>query len=160
VWLVFILLSFGGYFKPYRIVGHLPGFPFRAPSRFLLINTFAVSGLAAIGFERLLGKKGALVKILAVIIIIGSIIFQQQRMFKNYYEFVNWNKINSSFVDLASYKMTSPLYVDKNIKTESLYGNQINVFRDEFVKGLIIAIFSLGILYFWWKIGFNKNSRI
>lgn len=160
VWLVFILLSFGGYFKPYRIVGHLPIFPFRAPSRFLLVNTFAVSCLAAIGFEKLFGKRGALVKMLAAAVIVGSIIFQQQTMFSKYYEFADWKKIENSFVNLANYKMASPLYIDKNIKIESLYNNQANVFRKEFRKGLLISIISLGILYFWWLIGYNKNSGI
>ncbi|MEX2028598.1 MAG: hypothetical protein WD988_03840 [Candidatus Curtissbacteria bacterium] len=149
MWLVFILLSFGGYFKPYRIVGHLPDFPFRAPSRFLLINTFAISSLAALGFEKLFAKRGPFLKITAIGLIVGSIIFQQGAMFGKYYQFASWEEIKNSISDLTSYKMASPLYIDPTIPVDSMYNSKTNVFADEFRKGTVIAVFSLGILYLW-----------
>ena len=46
LWLLFLILSFGGYTPLYRLLAHSPQFPFRAPSRFLLLLSLPL-GLTA-----------------------------------------------------------------------------------------------------------------
>lgn len=151
IWLTFLLLSFGGYFKPYRVVGHLPSFPFRVPARFLILCTFAAAGLVAIGFEKLFGKKSQVIQILIISIVVLSIFFQQQLMFKQYFKFIDSREIEREFRDLSKYKMTTPLDIDPAARIDNYYSQENHVFQEEFRKGIIIALASLTAVYLWYR---------
>lgn len=151
MWFIFLLLSFGGFFKPYRIINYIPNFPFRAPARFLLISTFAASCLAGFGFEYLFQKAKATYKfpaLASVIFLTGVEIYLQM---KNYFIFTSSQNLIAKLANIYNYQMTTALPLSAGIKVEKFYGPNINVFRDEFYKGLIFSTLALLILIIWFK---------
>lgn len=85
LWVLFLVLSFGGYTPLYRILARSPQFPFRAPSRFLLIPTFMASILAAYGFNLLVLRRKFSLRLIAFAIVIGSVLFQLINQLRNYF---------------------------------------------------------------------------
>lgn len=147
VWILFILISFGGFFKPYRIVAYIPDFPFRAPARFMVIATFAASSLAAIGFEKLTANFKKPVKLLLFVLVIASIAIQQQKLFQGYIITKNSSQVIASLKNLDSYLMTTPL----SLNPASINPLLEKTFYDEFRLGLLISLASLLVLYFWYR---------
>lgn len=150
MWFIFLLLSFGGFFKPYRIVNYIPNFPFRVPARFLLISTFAASSLAGFGFEYLFQKTKATFKYLAaaaIIFLTGAQIYWQT---KNYFIFTSSENLLAKFSHITSYQMATALPLSATIEAEKFYGPNTNVFRDEFYKGLMLSALALLILSIWY----------
>ncbi|KKR51053.1 MAG: hypothetical protein UT84_C0003G0048 [Candidatus Curtissbacteria bacterium GW2011_GWA1_40_16] len=147
VWILFILISLGGFFKPYRIVAHIPDFPFRAPARFLVIATFAASSLAAIGFEKLTANFKKPQKLLLFLLVIASIAIQQQKLFQGYIITKNSSQVIASLKNLDSYRMTTPL----SLNPASINPLLEKAFYDEFRLGLLISLASLLVLYLWYR---------
>lgn len=148
VWIMFILISFGGFFKPYRIVAHIPNFPFRAPARFMIVATFAVSSLAAIGFEKITSNFKKPVKFLLFAIVIVSIAIQQQKLFQGYFITKNSGEIIERLKSLSTYPLTTPLALRENFTDPTLPA----IFQNEFRVGLIISLVSLVIFYLWYRV--------
>lgn len=152
LWIAFLLLAFGGFFKPNHIITYLPNFPFRAPARFLLISTFAASTLCAFGFDLVTKKLNNKLKIILSILVILSVIIQQTLFYKNYIitrsaqtliEEVKNNSIN----------FVTPLVINQAKINNSQ--NMFKLFRQEFEKGLVFFAISSLILIIWYK----KDSK-
>lgn len=148
VWISFILISLGGFFKPYRIVAHIPNFPFRAPARFMIIATFAASNLAAIGFEKITSNLKKSLKLLLFVLVIASIAIQEQKLFQSYIITKNSSEILEKLNSLGTYPMTTPLALHENYIGQSLPA----IFQNEFQMGLIISLVSLLVLYIWYRL--------
>ena len=129
LWIIFLILSFGGYTPLYRILARLPQFPFRAPSRFLLIPTFAASTLAAFGFHHIFHRSRW--QLLAFTAVLASMIWQSVSQLKDYFIFIAPAPI--SFTSL-----TTPLPILSAINPQA--------FVVKFHQGLIISLISLIIL--------------
>ncbi len=141
LWLLFLLLSFGGYFKLYRIIAHIANFPFRAPSRFLLIATFAASSLAAFGFEAVAKNLNRGIKILAFLVILISILLQQKLLFNKYIVTKPTYQIISTLNQNSRNRLTTPLkLVDRH--EELSYE-----FIKEFQIGLLLSLLATLMLY-------------
>ncbi len=148
LWIAFLLLAFGGFFKPNHLVAYLPNFPFRAPARFLLISTFAASALCAFGFDLATKKVGnKLTKIVAVIVIFSAII-QQAIFFKSYIVTKSTQEIVKN-VEKNSISFTTPLVIDQN--KINLSQNMSEIFKQEFEKGLAASAIVILILLVWYK---------
>ena len=85
LWIVFLILSFGGYTPLYRLLARQESFPFRTPSRFLLIPTFMASVLTAYGFNLLVLRRKFSLQLIAFIIVIGSVLLQLINQLRNYF---------------------------------------------------------------------------
>lgn len=152
IWFIFLLISFGGFFAPYRwIVNSIPSFPFRAPARFLLIPTFAASALVGFGFETIFQKTRNKTKYLFFGIVVTSIFIQIYFQMKNYFIFAPYQKIVADLADISTYKLTTAMSLSKDINPSAFYSPNINVFRQEFEKGLAISAISILILLVWYK---------
>lgn len=152
IWIIFTLISLGGFFKPYRIIAHIPNFPFRAPARFLVIATFAASSLAAIGFEKITQNFKKPLRFLLFFLVIGSIAIQQQKLFQGYVITKNSDEILEKLNNLATYPMTTPLVLRENYIGQDLP----TIFQHEFKLGLIISLASLLLLCFWYRVEKTK----
>lgn len=152
VWILFIMVSLGGFFKPYRIVAYIPDFPFRAPARFLVIATFAASSLAAIGFEKITQNFKKPLKFLLFFLVIASIAIQQQKLFQGYVITKSSGEILEKLNNLATYPMTTPLVINENQVGQNLPA----IFQHEFQVGLIISLASLLLLCFWYRVEKTK----
>lgn len=148
VWILFILISFGGFFKPYRIVAHIPNFPFRAPARFMIVATFAASSLAAIGFEKITSKFKKPLRFLLFFLVISSIAIQQQKLFQGYIITKNSGEILERLKNLTAYPMTTPLVIRENYIGKALP----TIFQNEFRAGFLISLVSLLVLYLWYRV--------
>jgi hypothetical protein len=153
VWILFILASFGGFFKPYRIIAHIPNFPFRAPARFMIVATFAASALAAIGFEKITSNFKKPVRFLLFIVVIASIAIQQLKLFQGYVITKNSGEILERLKSLNTYPMTTPLALRENYIDHALPAT----FQSEFQLGLILSLISLLLLYIWYRIEKKVN---
>ncbi len=147
VWIIFILISLGGFIKPYRIVAHIPNFPFRAPARFMIVATFAASSLAAIGFEKLTSGFKKPLKLLSFVLVIISIAVQQQKLFHGYVITKNSSEILQK-LNLGTYPMATPLALRENFTGQNLAA----IFQHEFQVGLIISLVSLLVFYIWYRL--------
>ncbi len=147
LWIAFLLLSFGGFFKPNHIVAYLPNFPFRAPARFLLISTFAASTLCAIGFDMATKRAGKLKIILAFLVIL-SIIIQQTILYKSYIVTKSIQEITKE-VKNSSTNFTTPLLINQTKIDASQ--NMQKQFQQEFEKGMAISALTTLILLVWYK---------
>ena len=134
LWAIFLILSFGGYTPLYRILARSPQFPFRAPSRFLLIPTFAASSLAAFGFQHLTRYRPTWRRIIALFIIITSVLFQITTQLKGYFMF------STNYVYTPP--TTTPLPLNPNLSILP------RTFVVKFHQGLIISLLSLLILIY------------
>ncbi len=152
IWIIFTLISLGGFFKPYRIVAYIPNFPFRAPARFLVVATFAASSLAAIGFEKITQNFKKPLRFLLFFLVIGSIAVEQQKLFQSYVITKNSDEILEKLNNLAIYPMTTPLVLNENYIGRDLPA----IFQHEFKLGLIISLASLLLLYFWYRVEKTK----
>ena len=144
LWTIFLLISFGGFFKPNWIVAHIPNFPFRAPARFLLSATFAASALAAFGFEELTKKIKMQIKIVIFLLIFTSVVWQQKLQLDNYFIFEQSSKILENLKSTAQFKLTTPLPLENFQSSDSVRLN--SDFLRKFKKGAIISFFSVVIL--------------
>jgi len=153
LWIIFLLLSFGGFFKPYHIVSYIPHFPLRAPSRFLLIATFCAASLAAYGFEIVIKNKSQYFKIILLFIVLVSIIIQEKNQLKNYFITFPADKVIQNLQNLSGSKLTTPLILSKT----NYENNYFYIFKKEFEKGLIISFISAFILLLW---GVNKKCKL
>ncbi len=142
LWITFLLLSLGGYFRPYWIVAHLPNFPFRAPSRFLLVATFAASVLAAKGFD-LLTQKFTPQKFITFFVIVFSIIFQINHQLNNYIITIFPKALITNLTNINQSILVTPLVINTQIKVNP------NQFIIAFKDGLFISLLSISILFYW-----------
>lgn len=141
LWGVFILVSLGGYFPPYRIVGRFLVFPFRAPSRFLLVATFAASALSGVGLS-LIAKRAT--RLWLALLVLAVSLWQLINQLKNYVVMIPAERLLSEMSGLTQKALTTPL---------PLKGSQLvnpEVFRIEFQKGVIISLLSLSFIVGWW----------
>lgn len=144
LWLIFLLLSFGGYFKLYRVLAQINDFPFRAPSRFLLISTFAASTLAAFGFEALTKNLNRWLKITVFLFILISILFQQKLLFSAKYIVTKpASQVTSSLSQNARNQLTTPLKLKEDRKELSYE------FTKEFQAGLLFSFLAVLLFYFF-----------
>ncbi len=144
LWVIFILISLGGFFKPYRIVSHIPNFPFRAPARFTIIAAFCASALSAIGFSKITEKLKKPVQFLLFVAVIASIIIQQQKLFQGYFNFKNSQEVEKTLQNISSYQMATPLSLKEN------KSDLPATFQKEFEKGLVISLLGLILLLGWY----------
>ncbi|GEM_PF-4561927 len=156
LWATFLLISFGGFFKPYWVVAHINSFPFRAPARFLLISTFAASALAAYGFQQITQKQAKYLKYCLFVIIAISIVVQQRLLLKNYFIFKNSASIMSDLKDVNNYRLTTPLPLENNQGPKQTQYFYEKLFKREFEKGAVISLISLFILCYWWQTAKKK----
>ena len=133
LWAVFLILSFGGYTPLYRFLAHSPQFPFRAPSRFLFIATFAASTLAAIGFHSLARRRPLWRQLAAFFLIIFSVIWQLTQQLKDYFVF------SSGSIGPAS---TTPLPFNPNFIPSP------PDFVVKFHQGLVISLITLATIFY------------
>ncbi|KKR58839.1 MAG: hypothetical protein UU05_C0001G0039 [Candidatus Curtissbacteria bacterium GW2011_GWA1_40_47] len=154
IWAIFLLISFGGYFKPYWIVAHIPDFPFRAPARFALVSTFAAASLAAFGYELITKRLNNYFKVILFTAIITSVIIQQILVFNKYFIWENSQIVLEGLENLSEKQLTTPLKLNMS-KTD---GSPELIFKREFQKGAIISILTLSILYLWWL--FMQGMRV
>ena len=133
LWLIFLILSFGGYTPVYRLLARSPDFPFRAPSRFLLVATFAAASLSAFGFQQLFSRSRW--RLLAFATILGSAIWQAYHQLKNYF-------ITKTILD-PGFPTTTPLPLSAPISE--------GLFVVKFHQGLIISLISLVIVFYFVK---------
>lgn len=131
LWVLFLILSFGGYTPLYRILARSPQFPFRAPSRFLLIPTFAASALAAIGFHGLSHRRPLRYQLAAFFLVIFPMIWQLTHQLKGYFIF------SAGDIGPAS---TTPLPLNPDLIPSP------QEFVVKFHQGLVITLLSLLIL--------------
>ena len=134
LWVLFLILSFGGYTPLYRILARSPQFSFRAPSRFLLIPTFTASILAALGFHHLARHRPSWRQFTAFALVVLSIVFQLTRQLKNYFLFNSTGSIDSA--------STTPLPLNPNLITSP------PDFVVKFHQGLIISLISLMAIFY------------
>lgn len=153
IWILFILISFGGFFKPYRIVAHIPNFPFRASARFMIVATFAASTLAAIGFEKITSNFKKPLRLLLFVLVIASIAIQQQKLFHGYIITKNSGEILESLKNLATNTMATPLALHENYTGQPLP----TIFQNEFRVGLTISLASLLLIYIWYRLEKKAN---
>lgn len=149
IWLFFLLLSFGGYFKLYRVIAHIDYFPFRAPSRFLLISTFAASTLAAFGFEIITKRFKKSVRVAAFFIILVSILFQQKLLLTNYIITKPSSQAVANLRQSSRHQLTTPLKLDSE-KIDNLE-EPSGVFVKEFQIGLFLSLIGILLLRFWYR---------
>ncbi|OGE04901.1 hypothetical protein A3B51_02415 [Candidatus Curtissbacteria bacterium RIFCSPLOWO2_01_FULL_41_18] len=149
IWLFFLLLSFGGYFKLYRVIAHINYFPFRAPSRFLLISTFAASTLAAFGFEIITKRLKKSVRVAAFFIILISILLQQKLLLTKYIITKPSSQVVANVRQSSKYQLTTPLKLDSE-KIDNLE-EPPKVFVKEFQIGLLFSLIGILLLYFWYR---------
>lgn len=159
LWACFLLLSFGAYFKPYWLVAHIPNFPFRAPSRFLLVATFAASVLSAYGFELLTQRRKLLIKTVVFTIVLTSIFFQQYLQLKEYFLFEDSKKVINNVQDFSQDKFSTPLTLSPDViqGSDDFYRT---LFKTEFHKGLLFSLISFSVLYLWWKKSKSNKHQI
>lgn len=152
LWITFLLLAFGGFFKLNHLITYLPNFPFRAPARFLLISTFAASTLCAIGFDQVTKNvSNKLKKVLATLVVI-SVIIQQLSLYKNY---INTKPTQEIIADVKENSMNfvTPLVINRN--KMNIPQDMSEIFKQEFEKGLIFSAIAVLILLVWYK---KENS--
>jgi len=152
LWIVAILISLGGFFKPNQIIAYLPNFPFRAPARFLLTATFAVTALSAIGFEYLTKSLNAVFKLTCLAIIVSTLFIQLSLFLKDYFIFENSNRI--SFTDQKLLK--TPLEINKD--KLSKIGDPPEHFKKSFKNGGLISLLSLLILLILYRKELNSSD--
>ena len=152
LWLGFTLLSFGGFFKPNLIFAKISDYPFRAPARFMLVSTFSLSVLAAVGFSEISKLVTKKVSILVFILIFIVTLFQITGQLKNYFVFKNTDFIIQDLkYSIESNNLRSPLIFDR-YKIEKFSEEELEwMFRREFYKGAVLSLISSGVLVFWWK---------
>lgn len=152
IWFIFLLTAFGGFFKPYRwFVNSIPNFPFRAPARFLLVSTFAASALVGLGFETIFQRTKNKIKYMFFGIVVISILLQAYSQMKNYFIFTPYQKIVTNLTDISTYKLTTAMPLSKYLNPHAFYDHDINVFREEFEKGLALSAIAILILLIWFK---------
>jgi len=152
LWLVFTLLSLGGFFKPNLIFAKIPDFPFRAPARFMLVSTFSLSVLAAVGFSQISKLVTKKVSILIFILIFFVTVFQITDQLKNYFVFKNTDFIIEDIKhNIESNNLWSPLNFDRS-KIENFPKEKLEqMFKNVFDKGFILSLIGAGALLLWWK---------
>src|SRR3990167_8643404 len=152
LWLGFTLLSFGGFFKPNLIFAKISDYPFRAPARFMLVSTFSLSVLAAVGFSEIRKLVTKKVTILIFILIFIVTLFQITGQLKNYFVFKNTDFIIQDLkYSIESNNLRSPLIFHR-YKIEKFSEEELEwMFRREFYKGAVLSLISSGVLVFWWK---------
>src|SRR3990167_5478078 len=152
LWLGFTLLSFGGFFKPNLIFAKISDYPFRAPARFMLVSTFSLSVLAAVGFSEISKLVTKKVTILIFILIFIVTLFQITGQLKNYFVFKNTDFIIQDLkYSIESNNLRSPLIFHR-YKIEKFSEEELEwMFRREFYKGAVLSLISSGVLVFWWK---------
>ena len=152
LWLGFTLLSFGGFFKPNLIFAKISDYPFRAPARFMLVSTFSLSVLAAVGFSEISKLVTKKVTILIFILIFFVTLFQITSQLKNYFVFKNTDFIIQDLKHkIKSNSLWTPLPLNKSL-TNSYSGKQLEeIFKKEFYKGAVLSFMSVAILAAWWK---------
>ncbi len=134
LWILFLIFSFGGYTPFYRLLARSPEFPFRAPSRFLLIPTFAASSLAAFGFHSLAHRRPLWRQLTAFGIILTSVLFQINHQLNSYIIF-------SPNPDIKPTSAT-PLPLNPNLISSP------QDFVVKFHQGLIVSLISLMIIFY------------
>ena len=152
LWLGFTLLSFGGFFKTNLIFAKIPNYPFRAPARFMLVSTFSLSVLAAVGFSQISKLVTEKVSILIFILIFFVTVFQITSQLKNYFVFKNTDFIIQDLKhNIESNNLWSPLIFDGS-KIENFYKGELEqIFKNEFYKGFMLSLVGAGALLLWWK---------
>ncbi len=133
IWIVFLIASFGGYTPAYRLLAKIPHFPFRAPSRFVLLSTFAASALTCKGFHSLTNKKNLKIKLGLLVTVLVITIAQIYMQLHSYF------KINLA-PEILSATLTTPL----PINTRTVISPQ--TFIIAFNHGLVITSLSAAIL--------------
>lgn len=128
VWLIFLVLSFGGYTPVYRLLAKILSFPFRAPSRFLLLATFSAASLSAIGFHQLSKRKPITVQLLMLILVVAISVLQFLSL-KNYFIFAP--------LPISLLPTTTPLPLNPAINSNP------QAFIIAFNQGLVISLTSL-----------------
>lgn len=148
LWIIFLLLSFGGFFKLNHLITYIPNFPFRAPARFLLISTFAASTLCAIGFDLVTKNVSSKLKKVLVILVVISVIVQQLVLYKNY---INTKPTQEIIADVKENSMNfvTPLVINQN--KMNIPQDMSEIFKQEFEKGLALSVLTLIILLIWYK---------
>lgn len=155
IWLVSLLLSFGGYFKPNLLFYNSDLYPFRAPARFLLIATFAVTILCSIGFNFITRKLKKVHKISLALIVVISICLQAFLQLKNYFIFKEYTQVEKDLQGISTTNLSTPLQLIPNQKI-----NYENIFRQEFNKGMIIFMVSIIVILVLIKIERRNLSNI
>lgn len=157
MWIVFILLSLGGYFKPNLIFAKIPYFPFRASARYMLVSTFAASVLAGIGFSKIRQMISIKLSILLFLLFTSISIFQISFLMHDYFIFKNQNTVMEDIhYNINNNKLWTPLGLDPLIKVKNTQIQMKKIFKNEFYKGSIVSLVSLAILIIWWK----KDKKI
>ncbi len=152
IWIVFLLLAFGGFFKLNHIISYIPNFPFRAPARFVIITTFAASTLCAIGFDLVTKKIGNKLKQILATLVVLSVLVQMTMLYKNYTVTKSTQDIISD-VNNNSTSFNTPLII--NPAKINIAQDMPELFRQEFEKGLLISVIAVLILLVWYK---KENS--
>lgn len=140
LWIVAILISLGGFFKPNQIVAYLPNFPFRAPARFMLTATFAVTTLSAMGFEYLTKSLSNAPRLACLTVIILTLFIQVSLFLNNYFVFENTNYISATDQKL----LKTPLEINKD--KLSKIEDPSKHFKKSFKNGATISFLSLLVL--------------
>lgn len=157
LWIAFLLLSFGGFFKPNHIITYFPNFPFRAPARFLIISTFAASTLCAIGFDLATKKMGSKLKKILAVLVVFSVIIQQTIFFKAYIVTKPTQEIITN-VKKNSINFNTPLVIRQN--ELNISQNMSELFRQEFEKGLAFSAFAILILLVWYRKASRQKLKV
>lgn len=158
MWLGFILISLGGFFKPNVIIAHIPNFPFRAPARFMLASTFAASCLAAVGFSEIINNFNKKLTTLFFLLVVFSIYFQICNQMSEYFTFVDKDYISKDLKEnIRANSLATPLILDSS-KVENYSNYELErIFKKEYNKGLIVSTIAFLILITWFKL---ENSNL
>lgn len=145
MWILFFCLSLGGYFKPYHIVGKIPGFPFRAPVRFLAICTLAAAALSGYGFEMLTRTWRKLPRYIGFVVVSIGMVFQIHHLLRDYIKIVPARKVMNDLNHLNNQALTTPLPLNPNIMSHPA------IFTSAFRYGKILSEISLiSLITLWW----------